>query len=333
MRLDLVKNSLKATNGSADSLLITCASYEERSTLSSRLLSRKFHTETAVVFGATEFRDIGRTPQYFQTIIDAVRPHCRQEPEPILFKLSNPLDVVRKLQLFLKKLNTQQTFRYVTIDITTFPRQALLLLIHYVDKHPHRGVIRLLYGEPKRYATEARKKEDRWLTRGVTSVKSVPQFGGVQFPRRAKLLAVILGHEGERTHITVRRHQPDKLILIPQGHQQHHKGLREIAERENEQIISIYGQESFWKSGLPSRGVVEAERVIKKIYGQHRYTHNMFLAPNGTKLQLIGAYLACRRLPEIQITYAVPAIYNWQKYSTGITRLCQMILTPPQAEE
>jgi len=265
-------------------------------------------------------------------IMDAIRPHCRERPEAIFFELSDPLDLVRKLQMFVKSLTTQQTFRYITIDITTFPRQALLLLTRYVDEHPHRGVIRLLYGEPKRYATEEKKKEDRWLTRGVLSVKSVPQFGGVQFPRRAKLLTVILGHEGERTHITVRRHQPDKIILIPQGQQQHHKGLKEIAERENEQIISIYGQESFWKSGLPSRGVVETERVIKKIYAQHRYTHNMFLAPNGTKLQLIGGYLACRRRPEIQITYAVPAVYNWQKYSTGTGRLSQMILEPVESD-
>jgi hypothetical protein len=209
----------------------------------------------------------------------------------------------------------------------------LLLLTRYIDQHPQRGVVRLVYGEPKKYATEEKNKEDRWLTRGVLSVKSVPQFGGVQFPRRAKLLTVILGHEGERTHITVRRHQPDKIILIPQGQQQHHKGLREIAERENEQIISIYGKDSFWKSGLPSRGVVETERTIQKIYDQHRYTHNMFLAPNGTKLQLIGTYLACRSLPEIQITYGVPAIYNWQKYSTGTTRLCQIILEPAKTTE
>jgi hypothetical protein len=266
-------------------------------------------------------------------IMDSIRSHTKQEVEAIFFELSDPLDLIRKLQLLVSRLTTQEIFRSVTIDITTFPRQALLLLTRYIDEHPHRGVVRLVYGEPKKYATEEKKKEDRWLTRGVLSVKSVPQFGGVQFPRRAKLLTVILGHEGERTHITVRRHQPDKIILIPQGQRQHHKGLKEIAEHENEQIISIYGQDSFWKSGLPSRGVVETERTIQKIYDQHRYTHNMFLAPNGTKLQLVGAYLACRALPEIQITYAVPAVYNWQKYSTGATRLCQMILEPHKTIE
>ena len=333
MHLEVVGSGLKTINGSADSLLITCASYEERSTLSSRLLSPRYQAESAVVFAASEFRDIGKTPQYFQRITKELKSHCRQGPTPIFFDLASPLDLVQKLQMFLANLNSQHALKCVTIDITTFPRQALLLLIRYIDSHPHRRVIRLLYAEPKRYATEESKKGDRWLTRGVLSVKSVPQFGGVQFPRRAKLLVVILGHEGERTHITVRRHQPDKIILISQGLQQHHRGLREIARQENEQIISIYGEKSFWKSDLPSRGVAETERIIKNIYDKHRYTHNMFLAPNGTKLQLVGAYLACRHLPEIQVTYAVPAIYNWQKYSTGATRLSEMILQRTKVNE
>ena len=159
-------------------------------------------------------------------------------------------------------------------------------------------------------------------------MRSVPGFGGVQYPQYQKLLVVILGHEGERTHITLRRHQPDRIILIGQSQDQHHDGLREIAEKENEQILSLYGEEALWEEKLASRGVLETKKVIETIYDKYRYTHNVFIAANGTKLQLIGAYLACRELEEIQITYAVPSIYNWQRYSAGTKRISEITLDP-----
>ena len=116
--------------------------------------------------------------------------------------------------------------------------------------------------------------------------------------------------------------------MILQGQEQHHDGLKAIAERENKQIISVFGRGSLWERGLPSRGVVETKHVIEDIFQQYRYTHNMFLAGNGTKLQLIGAYMACRSIPDIQITYAVPAIYNWKEYSRGTGRLSEITLDP-----
>ncbi len=325
-----LKDLLIPINRSADSLFITCVSYEERSTLSARSLSSKYQADFAVIFSAIEFKHVGKTPRYFQEIVKTIQSRCKRKLEPFFFRMGNPFDLLHGFQKILKDSLVTDPLRAVTLDITTFPRQVLLPLLRFIDDHPQRGKIRLLYGEPKKYATEEKNQDYRWLTRGVLSVKSIPHFGGVQFPGRPKLLAIILGHEGERTHISLRRHQPDKLILIPQGKQQHHKGLREIADRENRQIISIYGSDSIWKRGLPSRGVAEAERIVGEIYEKYRYTHNIFLAANGTKLQLMGAYLACRRIPEIQITYAVPAVYNWQKYSTGTGRLSEMILEPPE---
>jgi hypothetical protein len=201
-------------------------------------------------------------------------------------------------------------------------------LLRYLDNYVVRGYIRLLYGEPAKYATEEKKEEYRWLTRGVKSVHPVPGFAGFQLPGRPKMLVVILGHEGERTHICIRRHQPDEIILIPQGKEQHHAGLREISEEQNQEVISLYGEEHIWPTGLPSRGVVETGQFIFEIFKKYRYSHNLFVAPNGTKLQLMGVYIATRVFSEIQITYAAPAVYNWERYSSGTGLLWEMMLEP-----
>jgi len=331
--LNPVKTSVSPINGVSDSLFVTCASYEDRSVLAARKLSADYKADRAVIFQSVEYRNKGRSPQHFEEIADVLARRSDHKLIEMSFSMQKPTEFLDGFKKLVTEFGEAGLLRAITIDISTFPRRELLVLLRFIDGHPRRGIIRLLYGEPERYATEESNEEERWLTRGVRSVQSVPHFGGIQLPRKSKLLVIILGHEGERTHITLRRHQPDKLILIPQGKEQHHEGLREIAERENKQVISIFGTNSIWDCGLPSRGVVETEQVIKEIYKQHRYTCNMFVAANGTKLQLLGVYLACRSIPEIQITYAVPALYNWQRYSTGSGRLSEMILQPMEPLE
>lgn len=328
--LKLVDKAVIPLKEDHDSLFIACVSYEDRSVLAARKLSADYQTDSVIIFQSAEYRNMGKTPEHLQELLEILRNRSSSKAQELVFSIHKPTDFLGKFREVIYGLAENNPFRAVTVDISTFPRQELLVLLRFIDMHPKRGIVRLLYAEPRKYATEETIADEGWLTRGVRSVHSIPSFGGIQLPQRFKLLVIIIGHEGERTHITLRRHQPDKVILIPQGKEQHHPGLRQIAEHENNQIISVYGPDCLWKYGLPSRGVTETEQVIKEIYQQHRYTHNMFLAANGTKLQLIGAYLACRLIREIQITYAVPALYNWQKYSTGTSRLSEMILEPQE---
>lgn len=328
----LVDYFIQPIESNSDSLFICCSSYEERSTLGVRRLSPSYKVEHSFICCSDEYKDKGQAPQHYKEINTRLAEASLTIPVAQRFNIENSIDFVRTLDREIGKLDGGNILRAVTVDITTFPREELLLLLRYLDNHTQRGQIRLLYGEPAKYATEDENEEDRWLTRGVRSVHPVPGFGGIQFPGRPKILAIILGHEGERTHICVRRHQPDKIVFIPQGQEQHHEGLREISEQQNHEIVALYGKEHVWGTGLSSRGVLETIHVISEIFGKYRYSFNLFVAPNGTKLQLLGLYLVARRNPEIQITYATPAIYNWERYSTGTKLLWEMILEPPRGQ-
>lgn len=324
----LVEGFVEPIDGNADSLFICCSSYEERSTLGIRRLSRNYRSSYYLICRAREYEDKGAAPTYYEETYSRLKKASDQIVEIDSFAIDDSIGFVSALDRKLKSLDGADVLREVTVDISTFPREELLLLLRYLDNHVNRGRIRLLYAEPAKYATELEDEDKRWLTRGVRSVHSVPGFGGIQFPDRQKILLVILGHEGERTHISIRRHQPDKVVFIPQGKEQHHEGLREISELQSKEILSRYGKQNIWHVGLPSRGVVETAKVVSKIFQTYRYSYNVFIAPNGTKLQLIGVYLVARKFPEIQITYAAPAIYNSEAYSAGTGLLWEIMLEP-----
>jgi len=325
----LINGLVDPIDGSYDSLFICCSSYEERSALGTRKLSPQYRATHSIICRASEYKDKGKSLEYYEEIMGHLTKVCLTPPQTYLFSIQDSISFVHALAKNVGELQDKNPLRAVTVDISTFPREELLLLLRYLDNNVGRGLIRLLYGEPAKYATEAKNEEDRWLTRGVKSVHPVAGFGGFQLPGRPKILVVVLGHEGERTHICIRRHQPDEIILIPQGKEQHHAGLREISDQQNQEVISLYGEKHIWPAGLPSRGVIETEQAILEIFKKYRYSHNMFVAANGTKLQLIGVYVATRVFTEIQITYAAPAVYNWESYSSGTGFLWEIMLEPP----
>jgi hypothetical protein len=174
--------------------------------------------------------------------------------------------------------------------------------------------LRILYAEPKGYSTE---KKGGWLTKGVQSVEPMLGFGGIQDPILKKLLVILPGHEGERAYITWRRHQPDKTVLIPQG-EPYHKGLNDIAERENSLLQTMLGDVCLYHYRAPAREVDGVYLELERIYSRYAHKYNLVVAPMGTKMQTLGVYLFAESRPDIQVTYAVPIEYNWKDYSSGI---------------
>jgi hypothetical protein len=281
----------------------------------------------AVICRSLEYRDKGDSPKHHTAVIDQLRKHTRSEPEIVDFSLDKPVQFLKE---FMRKAGGYSKQQSVTVDITTFPRQEMMLLLKLFDQQPDRGSLRLLYAEPGKYATESQNKEDRWLTRGVTAVHSIPGFCGIQYPQLGKLLVMILGHEGERTFITLRRHQPDKVILLAQGEKQYRVGLAKISSLENQNLIDQFGPGAVWSQELPAHGVAETQNELEQIIRSSRSQYNVFVASNGTKLQLVGSYMAIRNYLEVQVTYACPALYNWEHYSNGCGSVWEMIIPPSE---
>jgi hypothetical protein len=299
-------------------VFIGCASYEERCTGALLSASKDYNPESIIIFYSTEYLNKGKTKDFLELLMQFGITLTNEKPELIDFSVLSQRECLNRLNTsIMEKLHKGFQDIKITIDITTFPRQLLFLLLREVRQIVQANNLRLLYSEPKQYSTEIR--QDGWLTKGVRSVTPMFGFGGVQDPMLKKMLVILAGHEGERAYITWRRHQPDKTILIPQG-KPYHEGLNNISEEENLLLRSILGGVSLYSQSVPAHEVDEAYLQLERIYARYAHEYYFIITSLGTKLQSLGFFLFAESRPDVQVTYAVPIYYNYTDYSVGIAR-------------
>lgn len=306
-----------------DSVLITCASFEERSTAVVQRFSPGYSTDHTFIFRSTEYGGMGKSPAYFELLQNKVNRVSKNKPTLIEFSIDHSIPSMIQFETLYRRLKATESVRSVSVDITTFPRQELLMLLRVLDSESPAAPIRLFYGEPDRYNTEDARG---WLTRGVKSVRPVPGFGGIQPPNKKKnLLIMFLGHEDERAAITWKRHQPRKTVAIfPDPN--YRTELNGIVERTHQPLFTKLSATEFYPA-VPARGIEESEKAVLRIWDENNESYYMAVAPLGTKLQTLGVYRAVRQRPDIQITYAIPSIYNYENYSVGTNRLWEISWT------
>lgn len=306
----------------ADSILITCASYEDRSTAVALQLSARYRTDHTLIFRSKEYAEKGTTPQNSRILYDRFGTICKSAPYLIEFCLDHSIPPLAEFERYCNELQSASAIKSVTVDITTFPRQELLMLLRVLDKLPTRPRIRLLYTEPEKYGTET---VGGWLTRGVRCVRTIPGFGGVQPPSKNNLLIMFLGHEEERAAITWKRHQPKKTVLmIPDP--SYRGELDGIVEKTHRPLFAKLSPTEFYPP-ISARGVDEAERAILELWEKYHESYFLVVAPFGTKLQTLGIYNAVKQKRDIQITYAVPAVYNYNNFSAGVGPIWEVLWT------
>ena len=307
-----------------ESLFVACASYEDRSLATIQNLSDDYRVAHATVFLSKEYEKKGKTPEHFKLIKERIQAACNDEPNVIRFGIAHTIQSMFEFQCLCQRWESSAQIQSITVDVSTFPREEMLLLLRVVDNLPNHPAIRLFYAEPQKYGTE---EKEGWLTRGVKSVHSVPGLGGIQEPGKRKLLVIFLGHESERAAITWKRHQPSEtIVIVPDP--SYRSDLNGITEATH-QLSFI----RFWNASqscrVPARGIMETEQAVLDIWKKYHDSYYLVVAPLGTKLQTLGIYRAARIKPDIQITYAAPVIYNFESYSKGIGPIWEILWNAP----
>ena len=322
-----VLTPIEPTGDNAESLMIACASYEDRSTAVCTRLHSGFRADRSIILSSKEYANKGKTRENWRTLSDVLCNVCNQSPHGIEFAIDQPIKALIQVKNIIMRWNEEKTIDSITIDISTLPRQEMLILLQICDSLPWKPAIRLLYSEPAQYDTE---NENGWLTRGVKSVSPVIGFGGIQPPGKGKLLLMFLGHESERTAITWKRHQPDITMLLS-AYPSYRPELDGIIEKTHSMLLTELSS-CLPCVQVPSRGIDEVEELVLKIWKLTHDQYYMMIAPLGTKLQTLGIYRAAQRKRDIQITYAVPSIYNYNRFSTGIGRIWEIVWDKPLSE-
>src|SRR5437867_6260791 len=97
-QLCLVDKGLNPIAGTADSLFISCASYERRTTLAIQKLSPRYRTEHSFICRAVEYKDKGKAPKYFEDIYKGLRRSSDTDPVEILFGIDGPINFIREME-------------------------------------------------------------------------------------------------------------------------------------------------------------------------------------------------------------------------------------------
>ncbi|SRR6266702_2030995 len=219
----------------------------------------------------------------------------------------------------------------VVIDATCLPREPLGMLLFALSvKRDQLGQIKVLYVSvpPNGYATlnESLPPEDRWLSKGVVTIRSILGFPGNFGSEKKRHVVAMTGHELERLLDTIIFHEPNRLSI---SNEQESTSTVEGAERYSKEVADKLRHEI----PLPeietvrfSANSIDETFDSLKAMGIDSENENVALVAMNTKLSFIGAALFALQDRNIRMVYAVPEKYN-PLYCTGVGELKEYDIT------
>lgn len=286
-------------------IFISCLSYEDRTLASFYNFSKGFKPTKVIQFQMSEFMRL-KNVKNNKKIIRILLQKKGITLEPLLCTWSDAVSHVNSLiNKFLPLIDTD----YLTIDISTFPKNLLLSIFRLLEDFNFK-VIRLIYWSPKIYGTEI----GEWLTRGISQIEPLPMFSGTPISGKKKVLITFLGFENERAYKIWEEYEPAQTILVL-GHPSTERHWENISYFINQKIIIQSNAKLIYNS---AKDPIKTNQFLNKIYNEtDQNKFDIVIAPLGPKIQLIGVYKFAYEHPDIQITYAYPTEYNINNYSKG----------------
>jgi hypothetical protein len=206
------------------------------------------------------------------------------------------------------------------IDVTSMSHELLAILVGILNYKSRLSNIVFCYNGADRYSVNS-DEDNVWLSRGVSSIRSILGYPGTQLPSKPLHLLVTVGFEVERAAEVINRYEPAALSLGV-GHSsesvsaQHHKTNQFFFEHL-ERFLSDQDRsyQTFEKFEFSCVDPLRAKSQLQ----QHlaRYSeYNSVICPLNTKLSTLGAALLCLEDASIQLCYAQPIEYNTEGYAS-----------------
>lgn len=213
----------------------------------------------------------------------------------------------------------------IGLDITTFTHESLLIVLRLLESClDSRMTIVLLYANALEYSV-GDPPDRKWLSRGVRDVRSVFGYPGEPLPGAKYHLIILPGIESERAEELAREFEPSRISvgIADDGevdtrphqavHIHHCERLRTLAKDVGIFVFPAYS--------------VDGTRLALIDQIDKHPQENVVVAPMNTKLSTVGASLAARMRPAVQLCYVVPLLYNYDAYSAPGTNcfICEGI--------
>jgi hypothetical protein len=226
----------------------------------------------------------------------------------------NPSPAINCLYYILKeKLEKTKSNLSLNLDVTTFTKQHLMLLLKTIDDLGVWEKLRIFYTEPKEYNVDLFLP----MSKGLSELSRIDNFISSNSPNLSKMLVIFLGYEGDRAKAIYENEDPNDVILvIPKP--AYHKEWENRTEYMNQMLIRMVGEEKIrYAHSLNPELVLLTLKKLRDDFPFERWRWS--IVPLGTKPQSVGLYMFWRENKDLfSIVYAPPLKHNYNYYSKGI---------------
>ncbi|MEW6619014.1 MAG: hypothetical protein AB1422_06650 [bacterium] len=227
--------------------------------------------------------------------------------EVIDISVKQPVEVRQNLNEKIKKFNLNfQKFKTI-VDITSFPKSTLFMLLKELVESKASGY--LFYIEPIDYELP--------ISLGVKDIRTLPFFGDNYDSKKQKLLIEILGFEGLRAYAIWETFDPHKTIAFIGVPSLLNQKWKNIAEQENGLLLS---RPNVIKREISFTSIEEATNTLEEIYEEEGDKYNIIVSSLGTKLSAISLFYFANRHKNVFVTFSRPEEHT-EHYSYGCKKL------------
>ena len=300
-----------------DSIFLSAVSFEERCLNSSRLLSDNYVTDEFILIRYRGADNEYKRNTHQNELVKNLGSHlARKERGTVIHcDRDDPVDGLVKLKEVLK--NRDLSEGRITIDITTFTKQYLLVLLNSIRQDYSSASIRTLY-TPGYYKVSPSHPEKTALSWGVKEIKPVPGFLGNCLPWQDDILVLFLGYEGERAFQIMQKLEPQKTVAVlpnppsyPHADRPTYALNSRILSRSKDEV------ERCEANPLDPENTRDLLLELSKNYEDEKRC-NLIISPLCTKIQTLGILLFfwTKKDTNAQVIYASPFWYNEKKYTS-----------------
>jgi len=303
--------------GSPDDLYISCISYEPRTIGLFKKLDSGYKADTGLVITNEQFEKFSKVRENKKEINNILeRMAFFNNLNTLSSSIDNPIKIIIEIDKIIKNRFADKQKINITFDITTFPRGELLTVIYYLRHLTIIDTIRILYISPKKYG--------KWLSEGYRYSTIPPFFEGPPTFEKKTALLILAGFEYDRAVSLIDDVEPSALILG----RPHPGTSKEFRDADEDIITKLKRTRRFTKEiyDIPANDPFLCRDSVKEIIQKNSQSHDFFVVPMGTKIEVLGTYLAYEENPNFRIIYPVPLIYNVVNYSSGCRDVYEVLL-------
>lgn len=304
---------IKPVDDSAeDDFYFCCASYEDRTMSATLSLSSAYRTRNAFVYVNEEFLKYGPSAARTTRAVEGLSNALSEKSGSVAVLHGSwlvPAVQVREFRRALSSRTDRGAVLKITIDATTFNREALIVCAAMLRRHFPQCRIRAVYVAPQEHGP--------WLSRGFRVVRNVVGFSGIHQSNQGTVVVVLSGFEGDRTIKTIEEHEPVR-VYLGFGDPPTTPSFLERNVTEHKLVLDRTDVEEF---RFPATTVEGCSAVLSRLIAPLVADRNVVVAPMSTKLSTLAAFTVAERYPEVQLSYCVPGEYNCREYSSGSSRV------------